>query len=147
MWNTWSWEDQKSIKERLGIIFQNGILEHVDWEEWVWLVAFVRIYMSFTRWHPTVQESDRGSALRLCLSGSSAPYNYSHIEFAQPHTDPYFMSPDSHSAHLGLNQEEIRELLEEQERWWIQHQQVRGAQSQCHDRAARTQTNRLRWYK
>jgi len=68
MWNTWSWEDQKSIKERLGIIFQNGILEHVDWEEWVWLVASVRIYMSFTRWHPTVQESVRGSALRLCLS-------------------------------------------------------------------------------
>ena len=67
MWNTWSWEDQKSIKERLGIIFQNSILEHVDWVEWVWLVAFVRIYMSFTRWHPTVQESDRGSALRLCL--------------------------------------------------------------------------------
>ena len=33
----------------LGIIFQNGILEHVDWEEWVWLVAFVRIYMTFTR--------------------------------------------------------------------------------------------------
>ena len=48
--------------------------------------------------------------------GYSAPYNYSHIEFAQPHTDPYFVSPDSHAAHLGLNQEEIRELLEEQER-------------------------------
>ena len=43
------WEDQKSIKERLDIIFQNGILEHGDWEEWVWLVAFVRIYMSFTK--------------------------------------------------------------------------------------------------
>ena len=43
------WEDHKSIKERLGIIFQNGILEDVDWEEWVWLVAFVRIYMSSTR--------------------------------------------------------------------------------------------------
>jgi hypothetical protein len=49
--------------------------------------------------------------------GYSAPYHNSHFEFAQPHTDPYFVSPDSPAAQLGLNQEEIREILEEQERW------------------------------
>jgi hypothetical protein len=44
-------------------------------------------------------------------------YNtYSNIEFTQPHTDPYFVSPDSPATQLGLNQEEIREILEEQER-------------------------------
>jgi hypothetical protein len=47
--------------------------------------------------------------------GYSAQYD-SHIEFAQPHGDPYFVSPDSPAAQLGLNQEEIREILEEQER-------------------------------
>jgi hypothetical protein len=48
--------------------------------------------------------------------GYGAPYNNSYIKFAQPHTDPYFMSTDSPAAQLGLNQEEIREILEEQER-------------------------------
>ena len=47
--------------------------------------------------------------------GYSAPYHNS-FEFAQPHTDPYFVSPDSPTAQLGLNQEEIREILEEQDR-------------------------------
>jgi hypothetical protein len=48
--------------------------------------------------------------------GYDAPYDdYSQIEYAQPHADPYFVSPDSPAAQLGLNQERIRELLEEQE--------------------------------
>jgi hypothetical protein len=42
--------------------------------------------------------------------------HYSPIGFAQPHTDQYFVSPDSPAGQLGLNQKEIRELLEEQER-------------------------------
>ena len=44
-----------------------------------------------------------------------APYNYLQIGSAQPHTDPYFVSPDSPAMRLGLNQEQIRELLKEQE--------------------------------
>ena len=48
--------------------------------------------------------------------GYGTPYNNSYIEFAQPHTDPYFMSADSPAAQLGLNQEEIWEILEEQDR-------------------------------
>jgi hypothetical protein len=49
--------------------------------------------------------------------GYSALYDNSHFKFTQPHTNPYFVSPDSPAAQLGLNQEEIREILEEQERW------------------------------
>ena len=50
-------------------------------------------------------------------------YNNSPPVFAQPHADPYYVSPDSPAAQLGLNQEEIRELLEEQERWDREYQQ------------------------
>jgi hypothetical protein len=49
--------------------------------------------------------------------------NYSQIRYAQPHADPYFVSPDSPTSRLGLNQEQIRELLEEQERWDREFQQ------------------------
>ena len=68
-----SWSVKHLIVGRSGIQNQGDLasfskMKDVDWEEWVWLVAFVRIYMSFTRWHPTVQEWGRGSALRLCLS-------------------------------------------------------------------------------
>ena len=41
----------------------------------------------------------------------------------QSHTDLYFVSPDSPTAQLGLNQEQIRELLEEQERYDREFQQ------------------------
>ena len=36
-----------SDPSKFGIIFQNEVLEHVIWEEWVWLVAFVRIYVIY----------------------------------------------------------------------------------------------------
>jgi hypothetical protein len=50
--------------------------------------------------------------------GYSTPYNtYTPIGFAQPHADPYFVSPNSPAAQLGLTPEEVREVLEDQERW------------------------------
>src|SRR6267154_1650166 len=55
--------------------------------------------------------------------GYSALYHNSHFEFAQPHSDPYFVSPDSPAAKLRLNQEEIREILEEQERLYREFQE------------------------
>jgi hypothetical protein len=51
--------------------------------------------------------------------GYSAPYeDYSPIEYAQPHTEPIHVHPESAAAQLGLTQEEIREVLEDQERWF-----------------------------
>src|SRR6202050_927837 len=50
------------------------------------------------------------------LYGYDTYSNYPPVGLAQPHTDLYFVSPDSPAARLGLNQEQIRELLEEQER-------------------------------
>ena len=44
--------------------------------------------------------------------------NYSQIEYAQPHLDPDFVDPNSPAAQLGLTPEEIREVTEEQERWY-----------------------------
>jgi DNA-binding transcriptional MerR regulator len=57
------------------------------------------------------------------LYGYHTYNNYSQIGYAQPHADPYFVSPDSLTSQLGLNQEQIRELLEEQERWDREFQQ------------------------
>ena len=42
---------------------------------------------------------------------------YSPFEYAQPHTDPIFVHPTSVATQLRLTQEEIREVLEDQERW------------------------------
>src|SRR6202050_3042240 len=50
------------------------------------------------------------------LYGYDTYSNYPPVGLAQPHTDLYFVSPDSPAARHGLNQEEIRELLKEQER-------------------------------
>jgi hypothetical protein len=40
------WDDQGSQNGRLGII---SLLGDVDWEEWVWLVAFARLFVSPTK--------------------------------------------------------------------------------------------------
>ena len=50
----------------------------------------------------------------------NTPYNdYSLIEYAQSqsHNPNIFVHPNSAAAQLGLTQEEIREVLEDQERW------------------------------
>ena len=44
--------------------------------------------------------------------------NYSQIEYAQPHLNPNFIDPNSPVAQLELTPEEIREVAEEQERWY-----------------------------
>ena len=48
---------------------------------------------------------------------------YPPTEYAQPQADPYFIHPNSAAAQLGLTQEEIKEVLEEQERWDREFQQ------------------------
>jgi hypothetical protein len=59
--------------------------------------------------------------------GYSTPYDhYSPIEYAQPHPEPYpdhFVHPNSAAAQLGLTSEEIREVLEDQERWFREEYQ------------------------
>jgi hypothetical protein len=49
--------------------------------------------------------------------------DYSQTEYAQPHTDPYFVHPNSMAAQLGLTPEEIREAVDEQERWFREEYQ------------------------
>ena len=44
--------------------------------------------------------------------------HYPPAEYAQPHTDHYFAHPDSAAAQLGLTPEEIKEVVDEQERWY-----------------------------
>ena len=48
---------------------------------------------------------------------------YPPTEYAQPHADPYFVHPNSAAAQLGLTPEEIRGVVEEQERWDREFQQ------------------------
>src|SRR5882762_2843958 len=48
---------------------------------------------------------------------------YPPTEFAQPHADPYFAHPNSTAAQLGLTPEEIKEVVEEQERWFREEYQ------------------------
>jgi len=43
---------------------------------------------------------------------------YPPTEYAQPQADPYFVHPNSAAVQLGLTPEEIREVVEEQERWF-----------------------------
>ena len=47
---------------------------------------------------------------------------YPPTEYAQPHADPYFVHPNSAAAQLGLTPEEIREVVEEKERWDREYQ-------------------------
>jgi hypothetical protein len=42
---------------------------------------------------------------------------YPPTKYAQPHTNPYFIHPNSVAVQLGLTSEEIREVVEEQEKW------------------------------
>jgi hypothetical protein len=51
------------------------------------------------------------------LCGYNTYDAYSPFKYAQPHTDPIFVHPNSAATQLGLTQEEIREVLEDQERW------------------------------
>jgi hypothetical protein len=56
--------------------------------------------------------------------GYSTPYDdYSQTEYAQPHTNPYFVHPNLMAAQLGLTPEEIREAVDEQERWFREEYQ------------------------
>ena len=48
---------------------------------------------------------------------------YPPTEYAQPHADPYSAHPNSAAALLGLTPEEIREVVEEQERWFREEYQ------------------------
>src|SRR5882762_2215859 len=48
---------------------------------------------------------------------------YPPAEYAQPHTNPYFAHPNSAAAQLGLTPEEIKEVVEEQERWYREEYQ------------------------
>jgi len=48
---------------------------------------------------------------------------YPPTEYAQPHTDPYFVHPNLAAAQLGLTPEEVREVAEEQDRWFKEYQQ------------------------
>ena len=50
-------------------------------------------------------------------------YEHPPMEYAQPHADPYFVHPNSAAAQLGLTPEEIREVVEEQERWFREEYQ------------------------
>ena len=43
--------------------------------------------------------------------------HYPPAEYVQPQTDHYFAHPDSAAAQLGLTPEEIKEVVDEQERW------------------------------
>jgi hypothetical protein len=49
--------------------------------------------------------------------------HYPPTENVQPHADPYFAHPNLVAAQLGLTQEEIREVVEEQERWFREEYQ------------------------
>jgi len=50
-------------------------------------------------------------------------YEHPPTECAQPHADPYFVHPNSAAAQLGLTPEEIREVVDEQERWFREEYQ------------------------
>src|SRR5882757_3824282 len=43
---------------------------------------------------------------------------YYPTEYTQPQTNPYFVHPNSAAAQLGLTPEEVKEVVEEQERWF-----------------------------
>src|ERR1700683_987132 len=68
--------------------------------------------------------------------GDDTPYDhYSQTRYAQPHADPYFIHPNSAAAQLGLTPEEIREVVEEQERWFQEEYQ-----QELEEERARTST-------
>jgi hypothetical protein len=74
---------------------------------------------------------------------------YPPTEYAQPHADPYFIHPNSAATQLGLTQEEVKEVLEEQERWDREFQQEleeeeRARISTPHHRPTRCRTNPLK---
>jgi hypothetical protein len=48
---------------------------------------------------------------------------YPPTEYAQPQADPYFVHPNSAAAQLGLTPEEVKEVVEEQERWFREEYQ------------------------
>jgi hypothetical protein len=62
---------------------------------------------------------------------------YYPTEYAQPQTDPYFVHPNSAAVQLGLTPEELKEVVEEQERWFreeyqqeLEEDRARSAQHQ-----------------
>ena len=48
---------------------------------------------------------------------------YPPTDYAQPQANPYFIHPNLVAAQLGLTQEEAREAVEEQERWFREEYQ------------------------